>query len=152
MPTDKVKILVELIARYRVARLSDDSIAIRLGLSRSGLSRLLATPEYKIAQEQALQEITGHMDSILKSRADFLAQGFVKEAVPEALKALVDTVRQRKDLRACLKAATEILDRDPNDTLKMDKKASDGALNGRAERLPDQVFDRVVKEAQLLAG
>lgn len=153
--TDKVQILVELIARLRLARLSDDSIAARLGLSRSGLSRILALPEYKHAQEVALREMTGAMDDMLHTRADAMSQEFARDAVPEALRALVDTVRQRRDLKTCLAAAKEILNRDPNDTLPERRSADSArgfALDGRAERLPDKVFEQVALDAATLAS
>ena len=153
MPTDKVKILIELIARLRVARLSDDSIAIRVGLTRSGLSRILATPEYKVAQQDALRDVTMHMDDILKARADWLAQEWAKDAVPEAMTSLIQIVRQKKDLRACLRAAEVILDRDPNATLPTSKGNGNGS-NGPTltlTRLPDAIFAKLTKDADALA-
>ena len=148
MATDKVKILIELIARLRVARIADDSIAIRVGLTRSGLSRILATPEYKVAQASALHDLTTHMDDVLKARADWLAQEWARDAVPEAMSSLIQIVKQKKDLRACLRAAEVILDRDPNGTLPTSK--GNGGSNGPTislQRLPDAIFEKLTKDA-----
>ena len=153
MPTDKVKILIELIARLRVARIADDSIAVRVGLTRSGLSRILATPEYKVAQNDALRDVTMHMDDILKARADWLAQEWAKDAVPEAMTSLIQIVRQKKDLRACLRAAEVILDRDPNATLPSSKGNGGGNGNGPTitlQRLPDAIFAKLTKDSDAL--
>ena len=151
MPTDKVKILIELIARLRVARIADDSIAIRVGLTRSGLSRILATPEYKLAQQDALRDVTMHMDDILKARADWLAQEWARDAVPEAMSSLVQIVRQKKDLRACLRAAEVILDRDPNGTLPTARGGNGGGPTITLQRLPDAIFAKLTKDADALA-
>lgn len=153
MATDKVQILVQLIARLRVGRLSDESIAQRLGLSRSGLSRILGTPEYKSAQSEALKEATDHLDELLKARTDYIAQEFAREAVPEAMRSLVYAVKQKRDLRACIVAAKEILDRDPNRTLVPRNGGNGTGIALReGQGLPDAIFARTMKEANLLAG
>lgn len=150
--TDKVQILIELVARLRVARLGDESIAKRLGLSRSGLSRILSTPEYKAEQDKVLREVTGQLDSVLKARSDYLAQEFSAKAVPEAMKGLLDVVRQRKDLRSCLMAAKEILDRDTNETLPVkSSSAKSGGPVVNATKISDTMLDQIASEASLLA-
>lgn len=150
--TDKVQILIELVARLRVARLGDESIAKRLGLSRSGLSRILSTPEYKAEQDKVLREVTGQLDSVLKARSDYLAQEFSAKAVPEAMKGLLDVVRQRKDLRSCLMAAKEILDRDTNETLPVkSSSAKNGGPVVNATKISDTMLDQIASEASLLA-
>lgn len=147
---DKVKILIELIARLRVARCSDDSICQKIGLSRSGLSRIIATPEYKAAQEQALKEAVGNIDVLIRQRNDFLTQDFQRVGVPEAMKALVETVKQTKDLRARLAAAAQILDRDPGRNLLKQESSSVKTIDVNA--IPETIFAGVAEASKQLSG
>ena len=108
----------------------------------------------KVAQADALHDLTSHMDDVLKARADWLAQEWAKDAVPEAMSSLLQVVRQKKDLRACLRAAEVILDRDPNSTLPSARGNGNGNGQGPTitlQRLPDAIFDRTVREADKLA-
>jgi len=153
--TEKVRILIELIARLRIARISDDTIAERIGLSRAGLYRITSTPEYKAKQAEVLQDVVGHTDDILKTRADYLAQEWAKQAVPAAMQGLVDVVRQRRDLRACIAASKEILNRDPNQTLPDMGARSQGAPRGPildASPLPPAIFNYVAKQVKQITA
>jgi hypothetical protein len=111
----KVDIRIPQIARMRVAGLKDAVIAATVGLSPPGLARILALPEYKEVEDSILQGTISKMDLALAGRADLCRQEF-KVGVPMAMRTLLDTVQQRRDLRASLKAAEEILDRDPDRT------------------------------------
>lgn len=104
------------IARWRIAGVSDGRIAQLINMTPSGLARLLATPEY-VEYEAALMQ--GHltaMDRALSGKVEAI-HNELRQAVPAALRALVDTVTQRRDLKAAMAAAKEILDRDPDRTL-----------------------------------
>lgn len=111
--TPRVKILVEQIARMRVGGIRDGVIAAKLGISQSGLSRILALQEYKDAEECVLSGTVSKMDAALAGRADEL-KAYARQGVPVALRALVEACTQNRDLRARIAAAGEILDRDPD--------------------------------------
>jgi hypothetical protein len=118
--TPKVHIKIEQIARLRVAgSLSDDRIAVLLGLTRAGLSRILALPEYQEAEQAVLTCTVSKMDEALAGKANVIRQTYAV-GVPVAMKALLETVMQKKDLRSRLEAAKEILDRDPDRTYTKD--------------------------------
>jgi hypothetical protein len=104
------------IARWRVAGVTDTRIATLMQMSLNGLARILATQEYK-DYEAAL--MNGHLSAMDQALAGKVAeiQNECRQAVPAALRCLVDTVTQRRDLKAALAAAREILDRDPDHTL-----------------------------------
>jgi hypothetical protein len=111
----KVRIAIESIARMRVMGIRDGVIAAKLGYTQSGLSRILALPEYKDYEEAVLQGQVSKMDEVLAGKVKEM-QELYKQAVPTALSTLFETCRQRRDLRAAMSAATEILDRDPEGT------------------------------------
>lgn len=111
--TPRVKIIIEQLARMRVAGIRDNVIAAKLGMSQGGLSRILALPEYQDCEAAVLSGTVSKMDAALAGRADALNQYF-KQGVPVALRALVESVTQSRDLRARISAASEILDRDPD--------------------------------------
>lgn len=101
------------IARLRVAGQRDSVIAQAVGLSPQGLARILSLPEYKDAEDCVLRGVITDMDQALAGRADLLRKQF-QVGVPLAMRTLLDAVQQRRDLRASLEAAREILDRDPD--------------------------------------
>lgn len=113
--TPKVKILVEQIARMRVVGIRDSIIAVRVGLTQSGLSRIVALPEYRDLEECILQGQLSKMDEALAGKIEALKTHFELH-VPLALRTLFETCAQRRDLRAAMSAASEILDRDPQGT------------------------------------
>lgn len=127
--TPKVKIAIEQIARMRVAGIRDGVIAVKLGYTQAGLSRILALPEYQDYEQAILQGVTSKMDDALAGRIKDL-EAYFEHAVPVALRALFETVCQRRDLRAAMAAASEILDRDPQGTFTKKKVSLDqGAGN-----------------------
>lgn len=104
------------IARWRISGVSDTRIAQLIHMSMSGLARILASPEY---QQYEFDLMNGHlkkMDEALAGKISEIHEE-CRRAVPAALRCLVDTVNQRRDLRAAMAAAKEILDRDPDRTL-----------------------------------
>ena len=108
----KVRLKIAQIARLRCQGIKDQQIMRGLGLTQSCLSRIVALPEYKLEEEAEFTGVISKLDGILASRTDALRAHFAV-AVPAAMRALVDGVLQKRDLKARLEAAKEILDRDP---------------------------------------
>jgi hypothetical protein len=133
------------IARWRIAGVSDKKIGDMLGMTVSGLARLLATPEY---QEYEAALMNGHlmsMDRALAGKVEAI-HNECRQAVPAALRTLVDVVTQRRDLKAAFAAAKEILDRDPDRTLPA--SASEEAV---APGVPVAVLDAAAEEGNKIA-
>ena len=142
----KTNIKIPQIARWRIAGISDRKIQQLLGMSGSGLAQILASPEY-IEYEAAL--LNGHlsaMDRALAGKVDAIHQE-MRQAVPAALRALVDTVTQRRDLKAAMAAAKEILDRDPDRSLVASR--SDEAV---APGVPAEVIEAAAQEGNKIAA
>ena len=145
--TPKVHIKIEQIARLRIAgHISDERIARLLGLTRSGLSRILALPEYIECEQASLSGTISKMDEALAGKADIIRKVFAV-GVPLAMRALVETVMQRKDLRACMHAATELLDRDPEHTFSKSRVELPNGVS-----LPEEMVKGIVAEGDAVAG
>lgn len=140
MPYTKVQIKIPQIARWRVAGIKDTKIAELLHMSGPGLARILATPEYKEFEAAYLSGQLTEMDRRMAGRIDAIQQE-MRCAVPAAMRCLVETVTQKRDLKAALEAAKEILDRDPDRTLGKGKDAGVGDF-----RLPEGVLDAAADE------
>jgi hypothetical protein len=146
--TPRVKIIIEQLARLRVAGIKDNIIAAKLGMTQSGLSRILALPEYQDVEAAVLQGTVSKMDAALAGRADALKEYF-KQGVPVALRALVESVTQSRDLRARISAAAELLDRDPDKqfvkgAVRIDPQADHSVSTG--------VLDSVTETADKVAA
>lgn len=148
--TPKVNIKIEQIARMRVhGGIADGRIAELLGLTRSGLSRILALPEYMQAEQAILQGVTTGMDEALAGKADEMKRVF-SVGVPAAMRTLLETVTQRRDLRAAMEAAKEILDRDPERTFaKARDMKSDSMIPVYA--VPGALLDNAAQDAAKIA-
>jgi hypothetical protein len=144
--TPKVKIIIEQLARMRVAGIRDNIIAAKLGMTQSGLSRILALPEYQELEQAVLMGTVSKMDQALAGRADAM-KDYLRQGVPAALRALVETVTQTKDLRARLSAASELLDRDP------DKNFSKGVsrIDETAPAVSERMLDSIAEGADVVA-
>ena len=141
----KVHIKIEQIARLRAAgSISDDRIATLLGLTRAGLSRILALPEYQEAEQAALTGVVTKMDEALAGRANEIRKVYAV-GVPLAMKAMLEMVQQKKDLRQRLEAAKEILDRDPQHTYS---KNAVELPNGAS--LPADLVAGIVADAEVV--
>lgn len=133
------------VARWRIAGVTDKKIAQMLGMSTGGLARLLASPEY-IEHEAALMNAhLSSMDRALAGKVDAI-HNELRQAVPAAVRCLVDTVTQRRDLKAAMAAAKEILDRDPDRTLV----ATEGE-EAVAPGVPASVLDAAAEEGNKIA-
>ena len=103
----QVYIKAEQIARMIVKGWSKSKIAVQMGMSYDGLRRITECPEYIQIETAVRQQVTGKMDQVLDKRAEMSDE--IEDAVPDALRVLLDGVRHKHDLRA----ACEVLDRDP---------------------------------------
>ena len=115
-------------------------------MTPSGLAQLLATQEY---QDYEAALMNGHltaMDQALAGKIDALREG-CRQAVPAALRCLVDAVTQRRDMKTAFAAAREILDRDPDRSLPA--AASEEAV---APGVPAAVLDAAAEEGNAIAS
>lgn len=133
------------IARWRIAGVTDTKIAELIHMSIPGLARILATDEYKQYEAALLNGHLTDMDRALAGKVKAIHEE-VRQAVPAALRALVDTVTQRRDLKAALAAAKEILDRDPDHTLPT--STSDEVV---APGIPAEVLNAAAEEGNKIA-
>lgn len=143
--TPKVKILIEQIARYRVAGIRDGVIAAKMNLTQSGLSRIVALQEYRDVESCVLNGTVSKMDEALAGRADALKE-YAKVGVPVALRALLEAATQQRDLRARISAASEILDRDPDRTFAkgvVRREEDAPAISEAALKALDEVADKI---------
>jgi hypothetical protein len=133
------------IARWRIAGVTDTKIAELIHMSIPGLARILATDEYKQYEAALLNGHLSDMDRALAGKVEAIHQE-CRQAVPAALRALVDTVTQRRDLKAALMAAKEILNRDPDRLLP---EAGEGAM--AAPGVPAEVLNAAAEEGNRIA-
>lgn len=118
---------IEQIARLRVSGMKDWRIAEMMGMSVPGLSRILALSAYKEAEEAVLANTLTKMDEALAGKADEIRKMY-QVGVPVAMRALLDAAIQRRDVRASITAASEILDRDPDRTFPKTKGENQGDM------------------------
>ena len=121
---------------------TDTRIAQLMQMSIPGLARILASDEYKDYEAALMNGHISAMDQALAGKVEEI-RNEVRQAVPAALRALVDTVTQRRDLKAALAAAREILDRDPDRVLPTQDGDAAGALT-----VPTAVIDAAAAEGQ----
>lgn len=140
--TARVKIVIEQLARMRVAGIRDNIIAAKLGMSQGGLSRILALPEYKDVEDAVLSGTVSKLDAALAGRADDL-KAYCRQGIPVALRALVEACTQSRDIRARISAASELLDRDPD---KLFAKGS-ARMNDQAQPVSSAMLDAIAGEA-----
>jgi hypothetical protein len=105
--------------------MTDQKIAEMVGMSPGGLALAIRTPEYKEIEAGIFEGRLTQIDYDLAEQDEEIKK-HARAAVPAALRALVDGVTQRRDLRSALLAAKTILQFDPSHTL------SDSPLRGGA--------------------
>jgi hypothetical protein len=117
MPIVQIKTLSRLhrVARMTVAGMRDERIADAVGLTYAGLAQLKQRPEFKELVQEVLQGTITKYDEQLAGDIAALRSEFAV-GVPVAMRTLLEAVQQKKDLKASIEAAKEILDRDPNAT------------------------------------
>jgi hypothetical protein len=144
----QVYIKAEQIARMMVKGWSKSKIAVQMGMSYDGLIRITRDPRYLEIEQAVRNQVTGKMDQVLDKRASMSDE--IEDAVPDALRVLLDQVRHKHDLRA----ACEVLDRDPKRQFAKNPNARAGP---QADALPpdlaqaakkaDEVMDQVLRTA-----
>lgn len=145
----KVKISIERIARLRVAGVRDGQIADIVKLTRSGLSRIIALDEYKDTEMAILTGNTTKMDEELAGQVEKMRAQF-KVAVPAAMRAMMDNVLQKRDLRARMEAAKEIMDRDPEGTFAKNPTGQNRGVDPFIG-IPDGILKTVREDADVVA-
>jgi hypothetical protein len=140
----KTNIRIPQIARYRVAGITDKKIADLMGMTYQALAQLMLTQDYKDEEQSILSGQITKLDEQMAGRANLL-KAEMRRAVPCAVRGLIDAVNQRRDLKACLTAAKEILDRDPDKTLRVDEDSAP------KEELPAEVLEAMVSQANKVA-
>jgi hypothetical protein len=141
----KTNIKIPQIVRWRIAGISDRKIQQMLGMSVSGLAQILASPEYIEEEAAYLNAHLSAMDRAMAGKVDAIHQS-MRQAVPAALRCLVDTVTQRRDLKAAMAAAKEILDRDPDKTL-----VTSSSQEAIAPGVPAEVLEAAAQEGNRIA-
>lgn len=144
--TPRVHILIQQIARMRVAGTKDCVIAAKLGMTQSGLSRILALQEYHDEEEAVLNGVVSKMDSALAGRGEEL-KTMLRQGVPVAVRALVEAATQSRDLRARIAAADKLIKLDPDKTFTENARLEDAAPSVSAGML-----DRIGAEADKLTA
>jgi hypothetical protein len=153
-PSSKVQIKMEQIARLRVSAMADTRVAQIVGISYGGLQRIIALKEYKDLERIVREAVVGKMDDALeRRRIDVMkASSELQDAVPDALRFIIETAKQGKDLRARLIASKELLDRDPNAAFcKSITKARNPDGQVVTGQLPEQVIEQAKREAERAA-
>jgi hypothetical protein len=149
----QTKIRIEQIARYRIAGLRDVRIAEILKITPAALKFICDKVEYKEVEEALLIGQLTEMDLALAGQVEPLRQE-VRNAVPAALRCLVDAVNQRRDLRTALAASVEILKRDP-DRVAPDLERSSAMRadeDGRMLTIPQSLMDETARQADITAS
>ena len=137
----RVVIKAEQIARMVVKGLKGPQIAIEMGLSYDGLQRILRQPEYLKIEERVRAEVLGKMDARLAQRAQMSTE--MEDTVPEAMRILIEQVTKKRDL----KAALEVLDRDPRRQFAKSRPAVTDP-DGNPKMAPD-ALSSAMKDADL---
>jgi DNA-binding CsgD family transcriptional regulator len=149
----QTKIRIEQIARYRIAGIRDFRIAEILKLTPATLKFITEKVEYKEVEEALLIGHLTEMDLALAGHIDPLRQE-IRNAVPAALRCLVDAVTQRRDLRTALAASVEILKRDPDRVAPDLEKSSRSDGNDPLEymkTIPQSMLEETARSADIVA-
>lgn len=146
--SSRLLLKMEQIARFRVAGAKDVAIARQLNLTNSGLQRILRTIDYLEIQQNVLGCQLDKMDVVLNENVGLMRKTF-DTAVPAALRFMVEQVKQKRDLRAAMKAAENILDRDPEGRYV---KASDrGKISTQPTEAGTRLSEKFFEDVRLRA-
>ena len=100
------------VACMTISGMRDERIAAIVGLSASGLATLKQRQDYKDLVGEKLAGTITRWDEELAGDVKALRTEFAV-GIPLAMRSLIDAVQQKKDLKASIEAAKELLDRDP---------------------------------------
>lgn len=145
----KTQSRIHKVARLTIAGLSDIRIAACVGLTTAGLSNLKQRDEYKHLVAELLAGTVTRWDEELAKDVSALHQEFAV-GVPVAMRTLLDTVMQKKDLKASLEAAKEILDRDPKQAFS--KKPVVQLDDPNRPSIPEAILKSMSIEADIVAA
>lgn len=137
MPID---LKIPQIARWRLAGLKDVEIQKLIKMSPGGFYRLVNTDEYKDYELALKTQHLARMDAALEGSVVAIRQE-LHGLVPAAMRCLLESVNQRKDLKVAMEAAKEILDRDPQATLTKNRGEASVAPGLSAELLDSAVAE-----------
>lgn len=149
----QTKIRIEQIARYRIAGIRDFRIAEILKITPAALKFITEKVEYKEVEEALLVGHLTEMDLALAGQVDPLRQE-IRNAVPAALRCLVDAVNQRRDLRTALAASVEILKRDPDRVAPdLERSSSRGSedIFDAMKTIPQSMMEETARSADVVA-
>jgi len=149
----QTKIRIEQIARYRIAGIRDFRIAEILKITPAALKFITEKMEYKEVEEALLIGHLTEMDLALAGQVDPLRQE-IRNAVPAALRCLVDAANQRRDLRTALAASVEILKRDPDRVapdLERSARVSDSDPLEYMKTIPQSMMEETARSADIVA-
>jgi hypothetical protein len=139
----QVSIKCEQIARMVVKGMPLTRISVEMGMSYDGLRAITLRPEYLLIEEQVRNAVVGKMDARLAKRADM--QDEVEDAVPEAMKVLLEGVKKRD-----LKAALEVLDRDPQRQFAKTSRVQNTTINQQGTMsIGSEALAQAKKEADI---
>lgn len=151
----QTRIRIQQIARYRVAGTKDQTIAQLLGITPAALKFITDKVEYKEVEEAILIGQLTEMDLALAGKVDPLRQE-IRNAVPAALRCLVDAVTQRRDLRTALAASVEILKRDPDriapDLERASRSGNDSSEFDYMKTIPQSMMEETARSADIVAS
>jgi len=139
----QVEIKCEQIARMVVKGLPKTKIAIEMGMSYDGILGITRNPDYLRIEESVRKGVVDRMDARLAKRASM--DGEMEDMVPEALRVVLDQVIKKRDLRAAL----EVLDRDPRRQFAKSTARAAETLAPGAPVLTSDQLNKVVTDADI---
>ena len=145
----KVWLKIEQIARLRCASIADNQIKRMCSISTPCFNRIIRLQEYKDTEEGIYAGTLTKYDQIFGSNIEAMKQLYAA-AVPASMRALVDGVLQKRDLKTRLESAREILDRDPKKTFVKDSRPNRGQ-GDELPNLPQGILDRLGQQGVTLA-
>lgn len=142
---------IQRVARMEISGVSDRTICAAEGFDHPALAYLRKLIEYQEVKNDLLQGHLTEMDRAIAGKVDVL-RGEIRNAVPSALRCLIDAVNQRRDLRTAIAASVELLDRDPD---KLFLKAKDlgavpAGLDGSS--LPTSLQEEITRSADAVTN
>lgn len=102
---------METAARLESVGIPDAEIARHIHLTPAGLAQMKQRNDYKALRLQLMTGILSEMDAAISEDIGELRKR-IKENVPLALQAIIDTIAQKTDPKLRLAAAESLLDRD----------------------------------------
>jgi len=134
--------------------MTDAAIADIVGLTPTGLALAVKTSAYLAIEQEVREGRLSELEEEIDSERNQIRR-MATAAVPAALRALVETVSQKQDLRSALQAAKTILQFDPAKTLTEASPrsgASGEAGSSGGPQLPENVIAYLSIQGNLVVG